>query len=87
MSLIRYQKFVIVGTLGMPGHTSQATSVKNDVHQHSKNQRDSELLFWDITKILQTCLDTLGMPSQTYQKRLYQFAENFHVYQHTLLTH
>ena len=43
---------------------------KYDVYLHTNNQLHSELISWDSTKVLQTCLGTLGMPNQTHLKTL-----------------
>ena len=53
----RLCKLDILGTIGMSGHTHQKLCqlIENlNIYQEAKNQLHPSLLFWDITKILQT---------------------------------
>ena len=58
-SFLRYckknSKLVILGNLGMPGHTHLIWSEFFEVYQHAKNQLHPSRFSWNIAKILQAC--------------------------------
>ena len=83
--LQRNSKLVILGNLGMPGHTHQKEQYELeeifDVYLQAKNQLHYSCFSWEIAKLLQTCY--FGYSRQAWLHKPIMTVsswENFHIY-------
>ena len=84
-TLQKNSKHVILGKLGMPGHTHlqwwyQFEEIF-DVYLEAKNQLHSSCFLWDIANLLQICyFGYFGQVCLHKPKMIASTGENFHVY-------
>ena len=84
--LKRNSKLVILGNLGMPGHTPKIiVSIWGNIWRSSAGKKSTSSSYFSLVIFLlqRSCklvLGTLGMPSYAHPKWYYQFIENVCVY-------